>query len=110
MVNVNKKVDKIKVHIYDIPKQVFKDEQDIKKLQKLLHWCIEQYVYQSPVNERIRFNSHKAGFQIKSFIYPQDILPISSKTERFKYFGKQNCHCSNRHGLISEHYYLNQPQ
>jgi hypothetical protein len=32
MVNVNKKVDKIKVHIYDIPKQVFKDEQDIKKL------------------------------------------------------------------------------
>ena len=50
MVNVNKKVDTIKVHVYDVPKQMFKDEADIKKLGKLLHWCIEEYVYQSPVN------------------------------------------------------------
>ena len=40
MVNVNKKVEKIKVHVYDVPKQVFKEEQDIKKLGKLIHWCI----------------------------------------------------------------------
>lgn len=63
-------------------------------------------MYQSPVNERIRFNSHKAGFQMKSFIYPQDILPIAEKTEMFKYFGKDKCHCSSRHGQIGEHFYL----
>jgi hypothetical protein len=43
---------------------------------------------------------------MKSFIYPQDILPIAEKTEMFKYFGKDKCHCSSRHGQIGEHFYL----
>jgi hypothetical protein len=32
MVNFNKKVDKIKANVYDVPKNLFQDERDIEKL------------------------------------------------------------------------------
>lgn len=46
---------------------------------------------------------------MKSFIYPQDIMPIASNADKFKYFGKENCHCAGKHGPLSEHFYLNEP-
>lgn len=78
----------------------YQKKQDIKKLQILLDWCIEEDAYKSPTIMNIEFAD---DFELKSTIFPDNLSKIGQGDlekmwPEFIHYCTKPVHCINKEG------------